>query len=120
MNEVGTSTARDNTDAVLSNAVLVMSICTAKRQVLPLGFTVSTEFSRSKDTIVSEVTHNSETSISGIIFGSLLSKNGLFSCQVSLRIVKDFSTGMIDVEGTSNVSILVSVTTEGVETATTI
>ena len=59
-----------------------------------------------------------DTKVGGICLNTLLAKDGTGGCDVSLRLMKDLGTGMVNKHGTASISIMVTGSTITVNTAT--
>ena len=63
---------------------------------------------------------NSESCVFSGTFDYLLPSDGLFSGQISLRVVKDFATGVVNIESTTYIAFRGRVAAKSIKAATTI
>ena len=73
-----------------------------------------TEFSRGKNPIVGVICLDRETSIFGSTCHDLFATNRLFSSEVCLRVVEDLDTGMVNIQGPTDVAFSAGIATKRV------
>jgi hypothetical protein len=100
MNEVCPCKLGYSTNTTFSDAILVVSTGTTEGDGLPQRGTMTLEFCRGKDAIVRMVGADFEAKIRCCGFNYLFASNCSGCSQVSLRVMKDLATSMIDVEST--------------------
>ena len=118
MDKIGTSHAAEGADCTFSNTILMLCTGSTEVKVLILAVAVLSKLMGAEDTIIGMVFFDGYAAVLGIGFNVLLAKDGAGSCEISLRLMEDLGTGMVNKYCATDIAVMVTSMTISIDTAT--
>jgi hypothetical protein len=105
MEEIRARHTTDGLDATFSYTILMVSTNTSIGDLLLLTGAMILEFLGGKNTVVGMICFHLNIDVSSFSFKTLFGTDGGGGCELGLRVVEDFATCMVNVDGTTRVSM---------------
>ena len=105
MDYITTRHAADSLNRPFGHAILELSADTAESELLLQFITMFAEFPRAENAIIGMVAPNLDIDICSFLLEKQLTTNSFSSVQFPLRVVKEITTSMIDVNSAPSISM---------------
>ena len=99
MDEIGTCHTAESSNCTFSHTVLMFCTGSTEVKILVLTDAVLSKLVRAEDTIVRVVLFDRYATAPSFCLNTLLAKDGAGSRKISLQLVKDLGTGVVDKHG---------------------